>query len=217
MNQRGWNRLLPIFSSYVVFYWLSTLVIWPFVFWSLFPAKIQRTVCLIYTNGSCVAGLIGLVFIIAVLYELSGATVPVRSSLKRLIGTCGFGGLILAFFFGLLGGTLSARDGFFQNFADGTIGLGILLVPALLLTLILIKTKHALKWSSAISLIVVSIAVVYFTELAASIIVYKHRGPTIATGMVVQMAGAICPILWLIAVRHSPAVLLGNSATISNN
>src|SRR5215471_21821309 len=72
--QGGWNKLLPIFNAYVVFYWVSILVIWPFVFWSWLPVKMQRTACLIYANGSCALAIIGLALVIAVIYEVSGYT-----------------------------------------------------------------------------------------------------------------------------------------------
>ena len=206
--RRGWNKVLPIFSSYVVFYWLSIALMWPLTFWNRYPPEMQRTICLIYAKGAYALSLVGLVLVVGVLYELSRYTFRNQSTIQpRWMGICGVTGVIAALAMGLVGTFTSMRNpdrSLFENFAYPTIKSGSLIVAVLLVVLIVGEKKFALPWGRSVSLIVAGLSIVYGVEIAASIVEYKLGGHMPGPDVTVQIAGLICPILWLLAVRMPP-------------
>jgi len=80
--RRGWRKVLPVFSLYILFYCLSTVPVFLLRVHSLAHPE-QRIACLIYQYTNWAVYLISILFLIMVLYELLLHTIPNQGNIRR--------------------------------------------------------------------------------------------------------------------------------------
>jgi hypothetical protein len=202
--RRGWSRVLPAFTGYITFYWISTLVLLSVLIWSWYPGRMQRTLCTIYNNSYYASAVVGFMLVVIVVYELfrfTGRSEPRIPA--RIVGLLGLAALATAVGFGFAAALKSGSASsccLMTLFASVVMKTGTLIVTAMLLTLFICKLTFGISWGRSVSLIVTGLAAYYMIGLAVSYFEFVHGASAPTSNITVHASALVGLALWWIAV-----------------
>lgn len=207
VRRQGWNRVLPIFSSYVVFYCVGSAIVLASLYLTAYASLIEMGKYLLYWYVWSAMQILLLIFVPTVIYELLAYTSRGRPDVPwRLIGVLTGIALEIILIAGLVGAFRSEASSvcaFLVKFA-GIVGrAGSLLVLGLLLLFFWFKKIFALQWGTSISLVVSGLAFLYIADLIVELA--EHQvGTIISPNLADELIGLVWLVIWWIAVRRGP-------------
>lgn len=205
--KRGWNQLLPIFSRYLAFYCVSTVLLLALFYCNLYPGRMQATICLLYSYCYFSVQIVTAVFVLVVLYELLTHTSRNRADVQaRVTAFLGVAALAAAFTLAGAGTAVSGAPSYCLRLAyfDSVFGKAVeLIVLGLFAAMIVLKISYRLRWGRGISLIVLGLVQAFVVDFALSIVVYNGHLKSVSD-VIAQISGFILWVIWWLAVRKAP-------------
>lgn len=190
---RGWRKILPIFSYYIAFYSITTTLLLGLSYCSLYPGRMQQTICLIDSYSSYSAQIVSIIFLMVVLYELLAHTSRDHSEVKNVITIIGVITLAIA---SALAGVSAAMQGaptyclllaqFTGVFARTT----AFIITILLALMLVFKRVFTLRWGTGISLILLGLAQLFTVEIALNVAAYNGSLASVSA-IIAQISGFV--------------------------
>jgi len=205
--KRGWNKILPIFSRYVAFYFISTALLLGVFYCGLYPGRMQATICLLYSYGNYSVDIVTTIFLLVVLYELLIYARQNRAKIQvRVIAIIGVMALAAAIALAIVSTIASEAPNYclrLAYFDDVFAKLTKLILLGLFTAMVALKIRFRLRWGRAVSLIVLGLVQFYLLDFAISVAVYNGHLRRVSD-VLVQSSAFIWWVLWWFAVRKAP-------------
>jgi len=205
--RRGWRKVLPVFSLYILFYCLSTVPVFLLRVHSLAHPE-QRIACLIYQYTNWAVYLISILFLIMVLYELLLHTIPNQGNIRRRsLALFASGTLVFAAI-----GILVFRSCFdvpncsmLDHFLCLAGNAGNLAICGLTGLLIVFKEVFGVPWGRSVWLIVLAPVMYYALAITGFFLVLIRPNWSQPFDVAIILSEFIWLVLWWLAVRKAPS------------
>ena len=205
--RRGWRKVLPVFSLYILFYCLSTVPVFLLRVHSLAHPE-QRIACLIYQYTNWAVYLISILFLIMVLYELLLHTIPNQGNIRRRSSALFASGPVALAAIGVLAFRSCFHVAYccwidpFLCVASHT---GDLVVCGLIGLLILLKEIFGVYWGRSVWLIALGPLLFYALPIPGFLLVLTHPKWSQPFDVAIILSEFIWLVLWWLAVRKAPS------------
>jgi hypothetical protein len=184
---RGWDRVLPVLSLYVIFSSLTSVILLPLSHPQLYPGAFQSAVCRLYAGGYRVTSLMIPLLLAATIVELTQQVSGQNAATRRRYTAAVTGGMVslgtlCACLIVLQGGV---AQGILEMILNWASLVNNLVIIALVLRLLLGKRRRLLAFESSLTLIPIIVGTYYLLDLVFFFLLF-HRNSPAEQGMAVR-------------------------------